>query len=65
MLRHHTGTVTCNMKKEIPQIAFKSATTENFYFEIVPIEKISNRNDPNKHNSEIPHQLKFCNLFFL
>ena len=50
------------MTKDIPHIKFNPATTENLGFEIVPIEKIANRNYTNEHNSELPHQLKFYNL---
>ena len=56
--------VVGNMKNDIPYITFKPATTENFGFEIVPIEKIANRNYENEHNSELPHQLKFYSLIF-
>ena len=52
------------MTNDIPYIKFNSATTKNFGFEIVPIEKIAESNERKKHNSELPHQLKFYNLIF-
>ena len=52
------------MKKDIPHIKFNPTTAENFGFEIVPIEKIANRKQTEKHNSQLPHQLKFYNLLF-
>lgn len=52
------------MKKNIPNIKFKPAINENFGFEIVPIERISNRKQTEGHNSQQPHQLKFYNLLF-
>jgi AraC family transcriptional activator of pobA len=52
------------LKKNIPHITFNPATTDNFGFEIVPIEKIAQNRNQNKHNSELPHQLKFYNLIF-
>ncbi|MEQ9466457.1 MAG: helix-turn-helix domain-containing protein [Ekhidna sp.] len=52
------------MTKDIPHINFNPATTDNFGFEIVPIEKIAQNRNQNKHNSELPHQLKFYNLIF-
>ena len=52
------------MTKDIPHIKFNPATTDNFGFEIVPIEKIVQNRNQNNHNSELPHQLKFYNLIF-
>uniref|UniRef100_UPI00404A7AD0 AraC family ligand binding domain-containing protein n=1 Tax=Gelidibacter sp. TaxID=2018083 RepID=UPI00404A7AD0 len=52
------------MAKDIPQINFKPAKTDNFGFEIVSIEKIAQKKNQNNHNSELPHQLNFYNLIF-
>ncbi|SEB42110.1 AraC-type DNA-binding protein [Tenacibaculum sp. MAR_2009_124] len=51
------------MKKDIPKINFQPAAKENFNFEIVPINKIANK-QIKEHNSELPHQLKFYNIIF-
>ncbi len=50
--------------KDIPHIKFNHSTTENFGFEIVPIEKIAQTKEQQGHNPELPHQLKFYNLIF-
>lgn len=52
------------MTKDIPHISFNPASTDNFGFEIVPIEKIAKEKNEHKHNPELPHQLKFYNLIF-
>ena len=52
------------MTKDIPHITFNPATTDNFGFEIVSIEKIAKYKNEHKHNPELPHQLKFYNLIF-
>ncbi|MEO0526164.1 MAG: helix-turn-helix domain-containing protein [Bacteroidota bacterium] len=52
------------MKKDIPQIEFKSALKEHFDFEIISIEKIKENKLQYQHNPELPHQLKFYNLIF-
>lgn len=52
------------MAKDIPHISFNPASTDNFGFEIVPIEKIAKEKNEHKHNPELPHQLKFYNLIF-
>ncbi|PWH84047.1 hypothetical protein DIS18_05735 [Algibacter marinivivus] len=52
------------MKKDIPHIQFNASTTENFGFEILPIEKIAREKKKYSHNPELPHQLKFYNLIF-
>jgi AraC-like DNA-binding protein len=52
------------MTKDIPHITFNSATTENFGFEIIPINKIAKNKEQYAHNPELPHQLKFYNLIF-
>ncbi|MCF8278317.1 MAG: helix-turn-helix domain-containing protein [Flavobacteriales bacterium] len=52
------------MKNDIPHVTFKPATSENFGFEIVPIEAIANKKGAHEHNSQLPHQLKFYNLIF-
>ena len=53
------------MTKDIPQIKFNPENTENFGFEIVPIEKIRQfKKQQNKHDSELPHQLKFYNFIY-
>jgi len=52
------------MTKDIPHIIFNPATTENFGFEILPIEKIAREKGKYNHNPELPHQLKFYNLIF-
>lgn len=53
-----------HMKKDIPHIQFNAATTENFGFEIIPIDKIAQNKGKYDHNPELPHQLKFYNLIF-
>lgn len=52
------------MAKDIPHISFNHSSTDNFGFEIVPIEKIAKEKNERKHNPELPHQLKFYNLIF-
>ncbi|MGM5471315.1 AraC family transcriptional regulator [Flavobacteriaceae bacterium LMO-SS05] len=52
------------MTKDIPHITFNPATTNNFGFEIVPIEQIAKSNKVHQHNPELPHQLKFYTLIF-
>ncbi len=53
------------MIKDIPQIKFSPKDTENFGFEIVPIEKIKQfKKQQNNHDSELPHQLKFYNFIY-
>ncbi|KJD35265.1 hypothetical protein PW52_11375 [Tamlana sedimentorum] len=52
------------MANDIPHITFNPATTDNFGFEIVPIEKIAKDKTEHKHDPELPHQLKFYNLIF-
>lgn len=52
------------MEKDIPHIIFNPSTTNNFGFEVVPIEEIAKRKNQRKHNPELPHQLKFYNLIF-
>nr|WP_321236747.1 helix-turn-helix transcriptional regulator [uncultured Psychroserpens sp.] len=52
------------MIKDIPHITFNPATTENFGFEIIPIDKIEQNKGQYSHNPELPHQLKFYNLIF-
>ena len=52
------------MKKNIPHIQFSAPTTENFGFEIIPIDKIAENKENYDHNPELPHQLKFFNLIF-
>ncbi|MEO1487359.1 MAG: AraC family transcriptional regulator [Bacteroidota bacterium] len=51
-----------NMAKDIPHIQFNAPNTNNFGFEIVPIEKIAKGKDAFDHDPELPHQLKFYNL---
>lgn len=53
-----------SMKKKIPHITFNPKETENFGFEIVPIEEIAQNKEKHEHNPELPHQLKFYNLIF-
>lgn len=52
------------MKKEVPHIVFNPATTENYGFEIVSIDKIAKQKKDIEHDPELPHQLKFYNLIF-
>ncbi|MFY0594716.1 helix-turn-helix domain-containing protein [Roseivirga sp.] len=52
------------MKKNIPHIQFDAARSENFGFEILPIEKIAREKEKFNHDPELPHQLKFYNLIF-
>ncbi|WPR71303.1 helix-turn-helix domain-containing protein [Flavobacterium sp. NG2] len=55
--------------KEIPHITFNpekfnAEISQNFGFEIVPIERIAKLKEQIEHNPELPHQLKFFNLIF-
>ncbi|SFD42217.1 AraC family transcriptional regulator [Algibacter pectinivorans] len=52
------------MTKDIPQITFNPATTNNFGFEIVPIKDIAKSKSEHNHDPELPHRLKFYNLIF-
>ena len=52
------------MKNDIPLIKFSASKTENFGFEIIPIDKIAQNKEKYDHNPELPHQLKFYNLIF-
>ncbi|CDF78710.1 transcriptional regulator, AraC family [Formosa agariphila KMM 3901] len=51
-------------ENQIPYITFNPETTENFGFEIVPIEKIRRGKNNQLHDPEQPHQLKFYNLIY-
>ena len=50
------------MAQNIPHIQFNAPSSDNFGFEVVPIENIARSKDAYDHDPEQPHQLKFYNL---